>query len=54
MFLMGLVVTNLSGANTDSADVNEILFGYYMTGTWAKKTDFCIKAQKQLELKKRR
>ena len=42
-------------ANTDSADVNEILFGYYMTNlTWNKNFVDAAKAQKQLELKKRR
>jgi hypothetical protein len=40
-------------ANTDSADVNEIMFGYYMTGTWANFVDFA-KAQKQLEIKKKK
>ena len=41
----------LSEANTDSADVNEIMFGYYVAGTWGKFVD-STKAQQQLELKK--
>ena len=41
----------LSEANTDSADVNEIMFGYYVAGTWGKFVD-STKAQQQLELKR--
>ena len=37
--------------NTDSADVNEIMFGYYVAGGWGKFVD-STKAQQQLELKK--